>query len=84
MSRYQNAIEIDGGGQAKIYLADDVVENKKVIIKTVRHDNPGNRRRLQREARLLNEQRNNSFVVNLLADYSNASPPCLVLEYCVW
>jgi serine/threonine protein kinase len=82
MTRYQNAIEIDSGGQAKIYLADDVIESKKVIIKTVKHDNPGNRRRLQREARLLHEQRNNPFVVHLLADYSNVFPPCIVLEYC--
>lgn len=82
MFRFQNLKEIDSGGQAKIYLADDIQTNKKVIIKTPKHDNAGNRRRLQREARLLKEQKDNPFVVDLIADYSNASPPFIALEYC--
>ena len=82
MFRYQNLKEIDGGGQGKIYLADDVLGNKKVIIKAVKHNNAGNRRRLRREARLLEEQKDNPFVVRLEANYSNYSPPFIVLEYC--
>src|SRR5947209_5509250 len=82
MHRYQNAAQIAIGGQAKVYLADDVQAQRKVIIKTVKHDNPGNRRRLQREARLLQEQASNDFVVNLEADYSDQTPPFIVLEYC--
>lgn len=82
MFRFQNLKEIDGGGQAKIYLADDTQTNKKVIIKTPRFNNTGTRRRLQREARLLDEQRDNPFVVDLIADYSNEPTPFIVLEYC--
>ncbi len=82
MFRFQNLKEIDSGGQAEIYLADDTQTNRKVIIKTPKHDNAGNRRRLQREARLLDEQRDNPYVVDLIADYSHASPPFIVLEYC--
>ena len=82
MFRFQNLKEIDEGGQAKIYLADDTQTNKKVIIKTPRFNNAGTRRRLQREARLLDEQRNNLFVVDLVADYSNQPTPFIVLEYC--
>lgn len=82
MFRFQNLKEIDGGGQAKIYLADDTQTNKKVIIKTPKFNNAGTRRRLQREARLLDEQRDNPFVVDLIADYSNEPTPFLVLEYC--
>jgi serine/threonine protein kinase len=82
MMRYQNLWEIGEGGQGKIYLADDVVTNKRVIIKKAKHDNPGSRRRLKREARLLREQADNPFVVNLEADYSDNSPAFIVLEYC--
>ncbi|HKG61648.1 MAG TPA: serine/threonine-protein kinase [Pyrinomonadaceae bacterium] len=82
MNRYQNAKEIATGGQAKIYLADDVLADKKVILKTVKHNNPGSRRRLKREARLLREQASNNFVVNLEADYSDLDPPFIVIEYC--
>ncbi len=80
--RYQNLTELPGGGQGRIFLADDIIGNKKVIIKTVKHDNPGNRRRLQREARLLEEQKSNAFVVRLEADYSKSSPSYIVLEFC--
>ena len=82
MSRFQNITKIASGGQAKIYLADDIYTNKKVILKTPIHDNAGNRRRLQREARLLDEQRDNIFVVDLVADYSNNTPSFIALEYC--
>src|SRR5437868_961456 len=82
MSRFENIIKIASGGQAKIYLADDTYTNKKVILKTPLHDNAGTRRRLQREARLLDEQRDNRFVVNLVADYSDATPPFIAIEYC--
>lgn len=82
MSRYQNLIEIDGGGQGRIYLADDGQAKKKVIIKTVKHDNAGSRRRLQREARLLEEQKHNPFVVRLEATYLNNDPPFIVMEFC--
>ena len=82
MNRYQNPKKIATGGQAKIYLANDVLADKKVILKTLKHNNPGNRRRLQREARLLREQASNAFVVNLEGDYSDQDPPFIVIEYC--
>jgi eukaryotic-like serine/threonine-protein kinase len=81
-TRYQNLQEIDGGGQARIFLADDVQENKKVVIKTLRYDNAGTRRRFQREVRLLKEQKDNPFVVRLEGNYLHYSPPFIVLEYC--
>ena len=65
ITNYPNWQEIDGGGQAMVFLADDVQKNKKVVVKALRHDNAGTRRRLRREIRLLEEQKDNPFVVRL-------------------
>jgi eukaryotic-like serine/threonine-protein kinase len=82
MTLYQNLQKIDEGGQAKVYLADDVQGNRKVILKVAKHDNTGSIRRLKREARLLREQAANAFAIDLFADHTDHHPPFLVLEYC--
>jgi serine/threonine-protein kinase len=83
MVRYQRIKEINGGGQARIFWAYDALTRRQVILKTPKSDNPGTRRRLRREARLLNEQQQNPFVIDLEADHSNESPPFIAVEYCV-
>ena len=82
MVRCQNLEKLGQGGQGKIHLADDGKANKKVIIKATKHANPGSRKRLKRQARLLREHTDNPFVVNLEADYSDHTSPFIVLEYC--
>ncbi len=82
MRNYGNLKPIDEGGQAKIYLGDDLDANNKVIFKVAKHDNRGSRRRLRREARQLREQDGNRHVVRLIEDCSDHHPPFLVLEYC--
>jgi serine/threonine protein kinase len=79
---YQNLKKIDEGGQATIYLADDVLAYRKVILKFIKHNNPGSLKRLKREARLATEQFDNAFTVDLLADYTDQRVPFLVFEYC--
>src|SRR5258706_9348430 len=79
---YTNLKELEGGGQGRIFLANDVLQNKTFILKTVRHNNEGNRRRLRREARLLREQESNLFVVGIETEFSYRDQPWLVLEYC--
>jgi serine/threonine-protein kinase len=79
---YENLKKIDEGGQATIYLADDVLANRKVILKFIKHNNPGSLKRLKREARLATEQLGNAFTVDLLADCTDKKTPFLVFEYC--
>lgn len=82
MTEYRNPRKIDEGGQALIYLADDVAMGRKVVLKVVKHDNLGTLKRLKREARLTLKQSYNDFTVDLLADHTDHHPPFLVLEYC--
>jgi len=82
MARYENLQKIDEGGQAAIYLADDVTSHRKVVLKFLKHRNFGSLKRLKREARLATEQLDNEFAVDLLADYSEHDSPFLVFEYC--
>ena len=82
MGQYENLKKIDEGGQATIYLADDVTANRKVVLKFSKHHNPGSLKRLKREARLATEQLFNTFTVDLLADHTDQKIPFLVFEYC--
>jgi serine/threonine protein kinase len=80
--RYQNAKQINKGGQGRIYLMDDVVANKKVIFKVLNNDTRARRRRFEREVRILTEQRLNPYVVDIYDYDLRQSPPYMVLEYC--
>src|SRR5882724_9213289 len=82
MGKYGNFKHIPGGGQANIFLGFDFDANRTRIFKVAKHDNTGSRRRLKREGRLLHEQRDNPYVVQLIEDCSHCTPPYLVLEHC--
>ena len=80
--RYRLVRKLGEGGFGSVHLAVDEHSGVNVAIKFLAFDTEDARARFEREGRVLYQQVNNRFVIDLLDYNFNHNPPFLVLEYC--
>lgn len=80
--QYRFIRELGRGGFGEVRLAARVDTGERVAIKLLHNINAEALNRFRREIRLLAEQIDNRFVVNVLQHNLNNSPPFFVMEYC--
>jgi serine/threonine protein kinase len=79
---YEFIQSINEGSFGRVYLARDSRSGGLVAIKELKQVDPPSLQRFEREIRLLIDQVNNRFVVDVLDFNLLASPPFVVMEYC--
>ena len=82
MSNYLFFQQLGKGGFGEVWLAQSTVTGETVAVKFLHNLDPEAVKRFRREIRLLSEEINNRFVVDVL-DYNLATDqPYFVMEYC--
>lgn len=82
MTSYKFVRLLNEGAFGRVYLAEHVQSGQHVAIKELKRLDSGSRVRFARELRLLTEQVDNQFVVDVLDYNLEAHPPAIVMEYC--
>ncbi len=70
------------GGFGRVSLATHIPTGKQVALKELHTVDYAAQQRFEREVRLLEEQIDNQFVVNVLGYDLRANPPYIIMEYC--
>jgi serine/threonine protein kinase len=79
---YEFIQNISEGSFGRVYMARDPQSGGVVAIKELKQLDPASLRQFERELRLLREQIDNRFVVDVLDFDLNRVPPFIVMEYC--
>jgi serine/threonine protein kinase len=82
MGPYQIVRPINEGGFGRVSLAQDTISGQFVAIKELHKVDGDSRARFERELRVLQEQINNRYVVDVFSFNFDTDPPFIVMEYC--
>ncbi len=82
MGPYDIIRPISEGGFGRVSLAQDRQSGQLVAIKELHKVDADSRMRFERELRVLTEQINNRFVVDVYTYNLEANPPFIVMEFC--
>lgn len=75
--------QLGRGGCGDVYLAEAKDTRQQVAIKFLRDFDRDSLQRFKREVRLLYEHIDNQFIVDVFGYSLGASPPYIIMEYCV-